>query len=214
MITTDNLLLIDSEEYELIGLDVPIIEKDKDNKFIMELNMKFSKEENKKIYRFFIKSKKVDDSRIKFLSFLTFPDGIILEVFPNGINCHIVELKKSPRNKLEKIGAQFLSAKLHLTAMFTILGVPVDDNVKFNFYVAFNNDKKTSQEKFNTISPVKKVTPGAPVVRIDKRIEEWENSVIYFSIGNAKFRETVQKVKLDAVDSIGEFSKTFKEIEV
>ncbi|MGB5946204.1 hypothetical protein [Paenisporosarcina sp.] len=199
MITLEDLSILNVQEFKEENSDFII--REKDNNFIMELSVNSVE---KKIFNVFSKKtngkKQNDNSKLIFLSFLNFPDGVYLEVEDSLIKCHIFELKKTPvsSTKLNLICKQFLSAKFHLISLLSIIEIDMS-KVEFLYYVAYVNDIE-KRDRFNLTQP-RKVVSGESVSTV-RHIEDWLNSKLELKLGRYIFSEEISKIQMDHEQNI------------
>lgn len=217
MITTEDFCILDKEEYRQEEQDFIIREKDKQEKFIMDLKIKL---DNKYLFNLFCKKVKnsdkknknrdTDNSKLLYLSFTNFPDGVYLEICGDRLICHIIELKKNPKNKLDSIGKQFMSAKLHLISLFAIMDIDMSC-VSFKYYVAYIRDEKTKVETYNEINPFYKKIVSGTSQDLPIRLKKWEESKIIAGVGKYTFEEEVSKVKMEFVENLNGYDMYYTE---
>lgn len=207
MIKLEDLYFLNEDEFKREDTCFLIQEVDKENKFIMDLDVSIN--ENT-FYKFFCKKSKSgkdeDNCKLRFLRFLNFPDGIYLEISDDFVKCHIFELKKSPTKKLNKISKQFLTARFHLISLFAILGIDMN-KVKFFYYVGYVNDIELL-EKVN-LGSTKKVIPGRPMSH-PKEIKDWLENKIEIKLGSQVFQEEIFKIQMDTMEQKEDEYQIFK----
>lgn len=194
MFTVDNFCLLDCDEYVEITNTTIIREEQRD--FIMQVTIET---EGKSFFDLFCKKndkgKRIEESKIKYLTLNNFPDGILMEIQREKVVFHIFELKKTPQNQLLKIGKQFHSASMHIESICANLGIAKSDcDVKY--YVGYATDDVHIQKEFNQLSQTgRKILHGVEndsVTRSDK----WVNNIVYNKISHINFEVDVTKIQI------------------
>lgn len=209
MISTEDLIIMNESEYEIEVEKISIKEIEKNNKAVMEIEVDIN---TKTIYKVFCKKDQnqqhKDQSKLIFLSFQSFPDGIYLEVNDDSIVCHIYELKTSPvsSDKLNKISKQFLSAKFHLISLFSILEIDLS-KIEFRYNLGYIKGFELKDYYNSQRNP--KVITGQSLI-LPRHLRDWMDSKLSFNIGKHTFNESFNKLKMDYVEMDQRNNKYYK----
>ncbi|MGE7942806.1 hypothetical protein ACQKNB_12030 [Lysinibacillus xylanilyticus] len=213
MILEEDLCILHSDEYCKIENDFNLVERiDKGDKTIMDLKINVNQ---KNLYSIFCKTgkngNKEDNSKLLFMSFLNFPDGVYLEIKDDCIICHVIELKKNPKGKIPNIGKQLMSAKYHIISLFSIMGIDLN-KVEIYYYIGYVRDDEAKADEYNKKMKMKKIIPGTLQVRPQKLVD-WDNDIITSKWGKYTFREQFKKIKLNFKQQIDGFDYFYEELD-
>lgn len=202
MITEHHLKMLNPAELVAVDEEYQIMEKDDNEKFIMNLSVKKSGGELYSIFCNQIKSKKNDYSRITFLKNSNFPDGIFLEVKSDGLIFHVIELKRSPVKQLNKLERQFMGAYLHIKSLVNIWNI-VDFKIKY--YVCFINDEKSIETKYIEKTGFIKGIPGQEEPQLPIKVLDWYKSKINTKFGSIDLELDLTKISCTEAKSSSDF---------
>lgn len=137
--------------------------------FKMILDIEFSQKETSKYYH--LAADGDEHSKIKFLSYNNFPDGVIIEkISKTDYKINVLELKRNAKNHLRKIPMQLHSGILHAISVIRLNEVYLDkknkildtNEVNITYELFICSGKKINQPMSTRMIPgqaSQKITP-------------------------------------------------------
>ena len=169
------------------------------NKFIMKLDIDFS--DCLQVYR--LSEMHDEHSKIKFLCYTEYPDGVFIKQMGKGIyKVIIVELKKNATNHLDKIPKQLHSGLLHAISLIELSHTVIDgiDNITsediditYDFYVGSASPEIRELHK--------KTVPGTLSPK-QKRYTYYLNNEVYHCIKKDKILNfIIKKIQFEKIEN-------------
>ncbi|WP_121640622.1 hypothetical protein [Virgibacillus sp. Bac330] len=199
--------LVKEDFYEKVHRCKVIKENLKDNDELMKVTFKV-KDDLETFHIFCDKSAK-ETSRVKFLSYEKFPDGIFIVHNKDGsIDCHICELKRNPTNNLKNLSLQLFCGYLHCKLFLTTLELNDKDiNYNYNVFMIKGYDKEEDYRRLPN-TPMK-ISPGKKIIK-ESDYDDWKNNRVRLEENGVELLDvSVNKYTLREIEDTDDLIKEF-----